>query len=400
MTIGLPLVSVPPGAIASRLRHLLEALDLRVFLDRLLQDLEAWLIDTDFSVIVIKLVAALVLGALVYAALALVRRVVRRRIEALRAAPQRDLTNGGAFVAALSGVIAATSSLFMWITAFAAASHVFTLAPVVRGVINSLFVVAFVLQGAVWASVGLGATLEQFARRRGDGRSVQGATSIIGLIGRAVLWSVALLLVLDNLGINVTALVAGLGIGGIAIGLAAQSILGDLFASLSIVLDKPFEAGDFVISGDYMGTVERIGLKTTRLRSLSGEQIVISNADLLASRIRNYKRMAERRVVFGIAVVYGTAHDKLATIPQMVRAIIEAQAKTRFDRCHFTGFGDFALTFEAAYYVLSADYNEHMDTLQAINLALYRRFTEEGICFALRAGSAPAPMALAIAAQR
>jgi small-conductance mechanosensitive channel len=400
MTFEFPLVSVSPAEFSSRLRHLIAAFDPHVFLERVLDDLEEWLIQTDFSVLLIKLVAALLLGALVYAALSLIRRLMRRRIEALRAAPQTDLTKGRAFVAGLNGIIAATSSLFMWITAIAAGSHVFTFTSTVRSVIDSLFVVAFVLQGAVWASVGLGATLEHFARRRGDGRSVQGATSIIELIGRAVLWSVALLLVLDNLGINVTALVAGLGIGGIAIGLAAQSILGDLFASLSIVLDKPFEVGDFVITGEYMGTVERIGLKTTRLRSLSGEQIVISNADLLASRIRNYKRMAERRVVFTVAVVYGTPHDKLAMIPQMIRAVIEAEKRTRFDRCHFAQFADFALSFETAYYVLSADYNEHMDTLQAINLAIYKRFTEEGISFALRAGSVPAPMVPAAAAQR
>jgi small-conductance mechanosensitive channel len=131
-----------------------------------------------------------------------------------------------------------------------------------------------------------------------------------------------------------------------------------------------------------MGTVERIGLKTTRLRSLSGEQIVIANADLLASRIRNYKRMAERRVSFTLGVVYGTPHETLAQIPKIIRAIIEAQKRTRFDRCHFAGYADHALRFETVYYVLSAEFGEHMDTLQAINLAIYKRFAEEGIAFA------------------
>jgi small-conductance mechanosensitive channel len=282
---------------------------------------------------------------------------------------------------------------------------VLALVPAVQSVIDSIFLVAFILQGAIWASVALGVSLEHFARRRGSSRSVQGATGIIGMIGRAVLWSVALLLVLDNLGINVTALVAGLGIGGIAIGLAAQSILSDLFASLSIVLDRPFEIGDFVITGEHMGTVERIGLKTTRLRSLSGEQIVIANADLLASRIRNYKRMAERRVSFTIGVVYDTPHEKLAEIPKIIRAIIEDRKGTRFDRCHFASFAGFALSFETVYYVLSADFNEHMDTLQAINLAIYRRFAEEDIAFAyptqsIHVASLPEVSSLTRAAQR
>jgi small-conductance mechanosensitive channel len=318
----------------------------------------------------------------------------------MKAAAPRDVKNGFVMARAFTEMIAATSSLFVIITAFTAGSYTLSLLPVLRTVITSLFIIAFVLQATVWASVALTAALEAYAQRRGDGRATRGATSIIVLMARAVLWSIALLLILDNLGFDVTALMAGLGIGGIAIGLAAQSILGDLFASLSIVLDKPFEIGDFVVTGDHMGTVERIGLKTTRLRSLSGEQVVISNADLLASRIRNYKRMAERRVVFAVAVVYGTPQAKLAMIPQMIRAIIEAQKQTRFDRCHFASYSDYALSFEIAYYVLSADYNEHMDTLQAINLAIYQRFTEEGICFALRTGSAPAPMERVAAAQR
>ena len=170
---------------------------------------------------------------------------------------------------------------------------------------------------------------------------------MLGFVGRIVLWSVVLLMILDNLGVNITALVASLGIGGIAVALAVQNILGDIFASLSIALDRPFAIGDFIVVGDVLGTVEYIGLKTTRIRSLSGEQIVFSNADLLKSRIRNYKRMTERRVVFGFGVVYQTPHDKLERIPAMVREVIEAQPKTRFDRAHFKEYGDSALAFEA-----------------------------------------------------
>ncbi|HEV7226556.1 MAG TPA: mechanosensitive ion channel family protein, partial [Pirellulales bacterium] len=179
-----------------------------------------------------------------------------------------------------------------------------------------------------------------------------------------------------------SALVAGLGVGGIAIALAAQNVLGDLFASLSIVLDRPFILGDFIAVGDFSGAVEHIGLKTTRLRSLSGEQLVFSNADLLQSRIRNYKRMYERRIQFTFGVAYGTSRDQLTAIPGMIREAIAAHEKTRFDRAHFKSFGDSALIFEAVYYVLSPDYNLYMDIQQAINLTLLQGFAAAGIDFA------------------
>jgi small-conductance mechanosensitive channel len=189
-------------------------------------------------------------------------------------------------------------------------------------------------------------------------------------------------LVLDNLGFNITTLVAGLGIGGIAVALALQNILGDLFASLSIVLDKPFVIGDFIIIDNYLGTIEHIGLKTTRIRSLSGEQLVFSNTDLLQSRIRNFKRMFERRVVFSIGVTYQTSADKLAKIPKMIKDIVESKDPVRFDRSHFKDYGDFSLNFETVYWVKSPEYNVYMDIQQAINLELYSKFEAEGIEFA------------------
>ena len=190
------------------------------------------------------------------------------------------------------------------------------------------------------------------------------------------------LVALDTAGIDITALVAGLGVGGIAVALAVQNILGDLFASLSIVLDKPFVIGDFIIVGDMMGTVEHIGMKTTRVRSLSGEQLVFSNTDLLSSRIRNYKRMQERRALFRFGVTYQTSRDLLARIPEVVREVIEGRDETRFDRAHFAGFGDSSLDFEVVYYMLVPDYNAYMDTQQAVNLELVGRFEEIGIDFA------------------
>lgn len=204
----------------------------------------------------------------------------------------------------------------------------------------------------------------------------------VGFIARLLLYTAVLLVGLDNIGVDVTTFVAGLGVGGIAVALALQNILGDLFASLSIVLDKPFVVGDFLIVNEYLGTVEQIGLKTTRIRSLSGEQIIFSNGDLLNSRIRNYKRMFERRVVFSFGVVYDTPVDALERIPVIVREIVEAQDDVRFDRAHFKEYGNFSLNFEVVYFVLLADYNVYMDIQQAINLGIFRRFKEEGIEFA------------------
>lgn len=244
-------------------------------------------------------------------------------------------------------------------------------------------VVALLLQAGLWASqlwkTWLVKTSEQ--RRDSDPAGVL-ALNVTGWIGRLVLWSLVLLLVLDNLGIEITALVAGLGVGGVAVALALQSVLGDLFAFLSIVLDKPFVLGDFLTVDDYLGSVEYVGLKTTRLRSLSGEQLVISNADLLKSRLRNYGRMQERRAVFTLGVTYQTPRDKLREIPGIIREAVEAQEKTRFDRSHFKEYGDFSLNFETVYYVTESDYKLYMDIQQAINLKIHERFEAEGIEFA------------------
>ncbi len=197
-----------------------------------------------------------------------------------------------------------------------------------------------------------------------------------------VFWSVLLLMALDNLGIDVTALVAGLGIGGVAIALAVQNILSDLFAALSIVIDKPFVVGDFIIVGDFLGTVEHIGLKTTRVAGLGGERLIFCNSDLLTSRIRNYKHMRERRVVFQFKVVYQTPCEKLERIPGIIREIIEKIDLARLDRAHFKGFGDSSLDFEVVYHVLKPEYDVYMDVQQTINLKLIKEFQKLDIHFA------------------
>ena len=216
-----------------------------------------------------------------------------------------------------------------------------------------------------------------------EDRAALSSLGIISFIASVLIWSLVLLLTLDNLGVNITALVAGLGIGGVAVALALQNVLGDLFASLSIALDRPFVVGDFLAIDNFLGSVEYIGIKTTRLRSLDGEQIILSNSDILKSRVRNYGRMVERRVQFMIRTAYTTPVELIERIPQVIREAIEAQKQTRFDRSHFLRHGESALEFETVYIVLSADYNRFMDIQQAINLRIHRKFQEMGVDFAI-----------------
>lgn len=249
--------------------------------------------------------------------------------------------------------------------------------------VGRIVFLVFLVQVIQWGNSLITFWVERYkeARLEEDATAVT-TVQAIGFLGRLTLLTLVLLLALDNLGIEVTTLIAGLGIGGIAVGLALQNVLGDLFASLSIVIDKPFVVGDFLIIGEYLGSVEHVGLKTTRIRSLGGEQIVFSNSDLLNSRIRNYKRMSERRVVFTVGITYQTPHDKIKEVSRMLRESVEEQDEVRFDRAHFKAYGDYALIYEVVYYVLSPDYNVYMDKQEAINLAIHRRFEEAGIEFA------------------
>jgi small-conductance mechanosensitive channel len=283
----------------------------------------------------------------------------------------------------ITGMLSRTRALFLLIVAIYAGSLVLSLSTGIHEIIATVVMIALLIQGGIWLSAGIGLWLESYRRKQqADDAAAATTVTAIGFIVKLLVWSVVLLLALENLGVDITALVAGLGIGGIAVALAVQNILGDLFASLSIVLDKPFVLGDFLIIGDFMGSVEHIGLKTTRIRSLSGEQLIFSNTDLLGSRIRNYGRMFERRVLFTIGVTYQTPREKLARIPQMIRNTIEAQENTRFDRSHFKEYGDFSLNFETVYYVLVPEYNTYMDIQQAINLSIHEQFEVEGIEFA------------------
>jgi small-conductance mechanosensitive channel len=263
------------------------------------------------------------------------------------------------------------------------ASLVLHLPAELERVVRSVAVVGLLVQGAIWGVVVLDFLIRRRVQRQLETDAAVATTvAMLGFLSKLTMWTIVSLLILENVGIDVTALVAGLGIGGIAVALAAQNILGDLFASLSIVLDKPFVLGDYIVVGDDAGTVEHIGVKTTRVRSLSGEQLVFSNGDLLKARIRNFKRMQERRVLFTVGVTYQTPLEKLAAVARTLRDIVQAQPQVRFDRSHLKTFGDSALVFEVVYFMLVPDYGICMDTQQAVNLAIVERFRQEGIEFA------------------
>lgn len=320
---------------------------------------------------------AAAIGFAIFLILHILLRLVRGRAAALAA---RTATEWDDMVVLALG---RTHPLFIPILSLSAAIGSLQIPGRVRTGLQIAAALSFLLQLGLWLSAGFSGWLRRYATRKLEGDQSAATTVIaLGFIVKLALWSIILLLALDNLGIDVTALVAGLGVGGIAIALAVQNILGDLFASLSIVLDKPFVIGDFVILDEHMGTVEHIGLKTTRVRSLWGEQLIFSNNDLLKSRLRNFGRMVDRRVVFSIGVTYQTPRDKLQRIPAMIQQAVEEQRKARFDRSHFKSYGDFALLFESVYYVMSREYNEYMDIQQAINLRLHEQFEAEGIEFA------------------
>jgi small-conductance mechanosensitive channel len=253
------------------------------------------------------------------------------------------------------------------------------------GALRVVLIIGLWVQAGFWGSglVSYFITSRLQLERSEEDAVGETTVSAMGAVANVLLWSLVILMALDNIpGVQITALLASLGVGGVAVALALQNILGDLFASLAIALDKPFVIGDFIIVGDYLGTVEQIGLKTTRIRSLSGELIIFSNSDLLNSRVRNFKVMYERRVVFEFGILYETPMDKVEEVGGMVREIIESMDKTRFDRAHFKAFGDSALNYEVVYFVLDPEFNVYMDIQQAINIELFRRFRAEDIEFA------------------
>ncbi len=276
-----------------------------------------------------------------------------------------------------------TKGLFIILFGAWLGSFLLTLSPDNDAWLRQALGIGLLVQGALWATGVVNYFLGRYRRQRAeDDPSMATALGALGFVAKAVVWGIFVLLILQNLGVEITAILAGVSVGGIAVALAVQNVLGDLFGSLSIVLDKPFVIGDFIVVGEYSGTVEHVGLKSTHIRSVSGEQLVFANSDLLGSRIRNYKRMQERRVVFTVGVTYDTPPEKLEAIPGMIRGIVEAQDKTRFDRCHFKAFKDFSLDIETVFYMTVPDYDAYMDAQQEINLEICRLFAAEGVEFA------------------
>ncbi|MCG6895733.1 MAG: mechanosensitive ion channel, partial [Thiocapsa sp.] len=390
----MPLIQDQVRTLGQRLRSDLEprvqerSVDQR--LEQVQEQLAQWW-DTEIAVVqdhgiyTRDAVTALGVFLLVYVIVWLVQLVLRRRV-LLKLAPEakQGEEERRTLRAVISPLIRNTSQLFVLVVAFYAAMSVSGLG---QGKLQewlwTLLIVALYVQIGIWANAGV---VDFFERKRSpkereDASAVTGYGLLLFFI-RVGIWLMVGVSVLTYFKYPVAGLIGALGVGGIAVAFAVQNILSDVFSSMAIILDKPFRVGDFVVAGETVGVIEHIGVKTTRIKSLSGEQVVMSNTDLLGSCIHNYTHMRERRVVFKIGVVYETPADKLERIPDMIAEIIRAQPRARFDRAHFFEYGDFSLVFEIVYYVYGADYVVYMDTQQAINLAIDRRFQAEGISFA------------------
>lgn len=320
---------------------------------------------------------ALILVIVIFTALIVVRWILLNRFKALEKKVKTPVIEG------VLDVIQRTRPTFFLIWSVFIASTYLKFTDNTETWLVRLMLLALTIQGAIMVSYFMQTFIKHFfAKKARHNQANASAMAIINFISQLLVWSLALYLGLESVDIEATPLITGLGIGGLAVALALQNILSDLFASLSIVIDKPFVVGDFIIMDTYMGNVEQIGIKTTRIRSLSGEQIICANGDLLNTRIRNFKRMHERRIVFPLGVTYQTTHEQLQMIPQMIQEAVERNDLVRFDRSHFKDFGDFSLNFETVFYVLTSDYAIYMNIQQNINLELFKRFAEEGIEFA------------------
>ena len=309
----------------------------------------------------------------VYVALALIQRFVVRRLERLAG---RTETHWDDLAAEL---VRRTRPVFLFALSVWAATRFVSPTLGASKVMRAAGIIIVLFQAGVWGNGIIGFSAQEYFRKRAADSGTRTTILAVGYAARFALWGLLVVTALSNFGIDVTALVTGLGIGGIAIALAVQNILGDLFAALAIVLDKPFVVGDSIQVDNLNGTIEHVGLKTTRIRSVSGEQIVISNAELLKSRIRNHQRMAHRRVLFHVDVAFDTPPALLETIPGIVRDVVATHALARFDRCHLLAWTDSALRFEVVFHVLDPDYAKYADIHHAVNVELLRRLAAERV---------------------
>ncbi len=323
--------------------------------------------------------AGLALGAFVsaLAALVLVKKILLSRLKAWTS------RSANRWEDIIFKALERTQTWFLCLLAGTAALGLLKLSPAADKFLRNLVFSGFLVQIAFWGAALISGYLAYYrgARLESDAESVT-TVGVLGFLAKLALFSVLLIIGFENAGINVTALVAGLGIGGVAVALAAQNVLGDLFASLAIALDKPFAIGDFVVLDQLRGTVERIGMKTTHLRSLDGELIVLPNSHLVNNRLRNFKRMRERRVLLNLGVVFETPLALQRKIPGLLRAAVESRNGTRFDRAHLAGLGEYAIQFETVFYILSPDYSVFMDLQQEILFDVQERFQREGVALA------------------
>lgn len=338
-----------------------------------MQSWEIWLDRNLWINIAIVLAATLVFHLLLRSLINLLRR-------RLMAWPNKGDSRWPAFIAQLLG---RTNGVLLLAFSLLLALKLVELPLAWESALSHGWFVVLALQVAFWLDTGVRLWTTGLLQHKDRKQLNPVTTGIISILLLILVWAVMLLSILANLGVDITALVASLGVGGIAVALAVQTLLSDMFASLSIGIDKPFEIGDFVVFGDIAGTIEHIGLKTTRIRSLSGEQVVCSNTELLGQTLHNYKRMDTRRIVFTFGVAYDTPADKVREISALTRRIIEGIDKTRFDRAHFLAFNESQLSFEVVYIVLSSDYNEYMDIQQEINLALLQGLRDLEVRFGL-----------------
>lgn len=307
----------------------------------------------------------------------LARRLLFRRFSKLAERTENQIDD------VVAELLHQTKLFFLLIIGLYVSAEILTQdAPAVDIILRVVFI-SLLVQVGIWCSSLIAQWAQWFSERNAeDGESNVTAIKALVIIGRMVIWSVIILMALDNFGVNITALVAGLGIGSLAVGLALKDVFQDILAYISILVDKPFVYGDYMVVGDYSGTVEHIGIKSTRVRSPTGELIIFGNSDLLSSRLRNYKSLNERRVQFSLGVTYDTPHEKLAEIPAKLQEIVESHEITRFDRSHFKEFGDSAIVFGTQYYMLVPEYATYLDTQQSINLAVHQYFERESIDFA------------------
>jgi small-conductance mechanosensitive channel len=317
-----------------------------------------------------------VIGVVVWTGLWILRDLIASRYQKYSSAENPTL------IRLLAYLIGNTKQILFFAIALDVARESIALPQQIQHAVSKAVMILILIQVGLWAGRAVRFYLEMKERERGADRVFAGSLDIINFVARMLIWSLVILVALDNLGVNITALLAGLGVGGVAVALALQNVLGDLFASLSIALDKPFVVGDSLTIDTFIGKVEHIGIKTTRLRSESGEQIILSNADILKSRVRNFSRLADQRILATIRLTYDTPSEKLKGIPELMENIVREHAQARFERCHLKTLGESSFQFELSYFVMQPSVNPVLDLQQAVNFRIIDELRRLGVEFA------------------